>query len=181
MRMITALLVGDRSIVMDDEGAQELYWKGFFGNPFTTPKPKKKEDVKAPLVLSPIETLYLVEKGIIEVIDVKSKKKVSLEELWKVWGDEKMKMEYKVYKELRDKGLVVKSGLKFGADFAVYEFGPGIDHAPFLVDVHSSDEKIDPSEMVRAGRVAHGVRKRFMLAIIKGENVHHIVFKWYLP
>ncbi len=179
--MIIARLVGDRALVLEDEAARELYWNGYFGYPFTTPKPKKEEDVKAPLVLSPIEVLYLVEKGRIKVIDVKNKKEMTFEELWNIWGTEKMQMMYKVYKELRDKGFVVKSGLKFGSDFAVYEFGPGIDHAPFLVDVRKSEEKIDPANMVRAGRLAHGVRKRFMLAVVKGNSVNHIVFKWYLP
>ncbi len=33
---------------------------------------------------------------------------------------------YKVYKHLRDKGLVVTPGIRFGADFAVYERGLGL-------------------------------------------------------
>ena len=179
--MIESYLVGDRVIVMKDEDARRLYWNGFFGNPFTTPKPKSEKDVKAPLVLSPIEAMYLVEKGLIKVIDIKNRKEVDAEGLKKLWGTKEFLMKYRVYKELRDKGFVVKSGLKFGADFAVYEFGPGIDHAPFLVDVRSFDEKIDPSEMVRAGRLAHGVRKRFMIAALRDFIVDHIVFKWYIP
>jgi len=174
-------LVGDRVIVMRDEDTRSLYWGGFFGNPFTTPKPKSEKDVKAPLVLSPIEAMYLSEKGIIKVIDIKTKKEMSMDELRKIWNDKNFLMKYKVYKELRDKGFVVKSGLKFGADFAVYEFGPGIDHAPFLVDVRDFYEKIDPSEMVRAGRLAHGVKKRFMIAALRDEIIDHIVFKWYIP
>ena len=44
-------------------------------------------------------------------------------------------IKYLVFKKLRDVGYVVSPGIKFGCDFAVYEHGPGIDHAPYLVQV----------------------------------------------
>jgi len=36
-----------------------------------------------------------------------------------------------VYKDLRDKGFIIKPGLKYGADFSVYEKGsrPGDEHS----------------------------------------------------
>ena len=37
---------------------------------------------------------------------------------------------YLVYRMLRDSGFVVAPGIKFGSDFAVYQHGPGLDHAP---------------------------------------------------
>ncbi|ALU11439.1 tRNA-splicing endonuclease [Ignicoccus islandicus DSM 13165] len=181
MKGIRAYVVGDRSVVLEEDAAKKLYWDGFFGHPFTTPKPKTQEDVKPPLVLSPLETIYLTEKGVLRPIDVKSGKELSLEDLWKMWGSEDVKLTYSVYKELRDMGFVVRSGLKYGSDFAVYEFGPGIDHAPFLVDVKKADEEIDPAEMVRSGRMAHGVKKRLIFSIVKGDKINHIVFKWVLP
>ncbi len=178
---VRAYVVGDRSIVLEEEAARKLYWEGFFGHPFTTPKPKSEEDVKPPLVLSPIETIYLTEKGVLVPIDAKSSRELSLEDLWELWGNEDLKLTYSVYKELRDKGFVVRSGLKYGSDFAVYEFGPGIDHAPFLVDVKSVNEEIDPAEMVKSGRMAHGVKKRLVFSIVRGEKIDHIVFKWIVP
>ena len=39
------------------------------------------------------------------------------------------------FKDLRKKGYIVKTALKFGADFRVYEKGvkPGEDHAKWVV------------------------------------------------
>jgi len=93
-------------------------------------------------------------------------------------------MLYNVYRDLREKGYVVRSGLKFGADFAVYEKGPGIDHAPYLVHVLSIDETLNPVELVRAGRLSHSVRKKFIIATTRnelGSKVEKIMFKWYRP
>ena len=174
-------MIGDRVIVLDPEAARALYSEGFYGNPIHTPKPKKLEDVKPPLVLSPLETLYLVEKGIVRVKDFEGNE-LSFNDLFKVWSSiPKLKEKYMVYKELRDKGLVVRSGLKYGADFSAYEFGPGIDHAPYVIDVVLADEEMESSELVKAGRVAHGVRKKFIMAVVKDKTTRYIMFKWYLP
>ena len=179
--MFKAYLIGDRVIVLDDDAARKLYFDGFYGNPMHIQKPKKMEDVKAPLVLSPFESLYLLEKGIIEVYDLKDNK-LNFEDLLKVWKDiPKLKEKFKVYKELREKGFVVRSGLKYGADFSAYEFGPGIDHAPYVVDVVTSDEEIESTELIKAGRVAHGVRKKFIMAVVKDKTTRYVMFKWYLP
>ncbi|MEM2110081.1 MAG: tRNA-intron lyase, partial [Candidatus Odinarchaeota archaeon] len=87
-----------------------------------------------------------------------------------------------VYLDLRRRGYVVRPGLKFGADFAVYEHGPGIDHSPFLVHVTPSSAKIPPIEMVRAGRLATTVRKKFIIATIKqGKEARYYAFSWFKP
>ncbi len=179
--MFKAYLIGDRVIVLDDDTAKKLYFDGFYGNPLHTQKPKKIEDVKAPLVLSPLETLFLVEKEKLKVYDLKGNE-LSFEELLKVWKDVPRLMEkYIVYKELRERGFVVRSGLKYGADFSAYEFGPGIDHAPYVVDVVTSDEEIESTKLIKAGRVAHGVRKKFIMAVVKDKTTRYVMFKWYLP
>ncbi|MFH1327288.1 MAG: tRNA-intron lyase, partial [Candidatus Bathyarchaeota archaeon] len=88
---------------------------------------------------------------------------------------------YKVYKDLREKNLVVQPGIKFGCDFVVYEQGPGIDHAPFLIQVKNEDETLDAIEIVRAGRLATTVRKRFVVAIPgkRSKNINYLIFKWW--
>ena len=90
-------------------------------------------------------------------------------------------MKYIVYKDFRERGYVVISGLKFGVDFAVYRKGPGLEHAPFLVDVIKSDSEISGDELVRAGRLATSVRKRFILALVKDKKISYILFKWFKP
>jgi tRNA-intron endonuclease len=88
---------------------------------------------------------------------------------------------YVVYKDLRDKGFIVRSGLKFGSDYSLYRLGPGIDHAPFLIHVFGENSLIDPIEIVRAGRLSHSVKKRFILGVVGRDGVKYIAFKWFKP
>ena len=76
---------------------------------------------------------------------------------------------------------IVTSGMKFGSDFAVYKHGPGLDHAPFIVSVSKADTMIDSTEIVRAGRLATTVKKRFIIAVpnLKTGIVNYLLFKWW--
>lgn len=176
-----AVLVGSRIIVTDPEMANRLYFKhGFYGRFFTVPKPKLP-DVKKELELSFFDAVYLMEKGLLKVRSC-SGEPVKLEALISLATAhfENFADAYAVYKDLRDHGYVVKSGLKFGTTFAVYKFGPGIDHAPFLVHVLNYSSRLDPLEIIRAGRLSHSVRKRLLLAYrdpFEGK-VRYFVFKW---
>jgi len=177
-----AYLVGDRVVVLNDEDARSIYAMGYFGHPLNVEKPKSPDDVKAPLALSPLEALYLVEKDILEVYDMAENKKYTFEELKVVWSlIEGLEERYVVYKEFREKGFIVRSGLKYGSDFTIYEFGPGIDHAPYVVEVRLKNEEIDPADIIKGGRMAHGVRKRYILALVEEEKAEYVMLKWYLP
>ena len=90
-------------------------------------------------------------------------------------------LNYMVYKDLRKNGYIVLPGIKFGCEYAVYERGPGIDHAPYMVSVRASGENITSTDIVRAGRLATSVRKRFIIAIpnLKTEKVEYLIFKWF--
>lgn len=88
---------------------------------------------------------------------------------------------YAAYENLREKGLIVTPGIRFGSDFAIYEHGPGIDHAPFIVTVKREEETMGPFEVVLAGRLATTVRKQFTIAVPKSHKKHvdYLVFKWF--
>lgn len=180
---IRGQLLGIKVIVWNLDDSRKLYTIGFYGKPLGLRKPKKTE-FNAPLVLSIIEALYLVEKNILEVYN--DSEKMSFKKLLNICikNISRCTMLYNVYKDLRDRGFIVRSGLKFGADYAVYEKGPGLDHAPYLVHVVSLNEKTNPIELVRAGRLSHSVRKRFIVAATKnevGSKVEKVMFKWYRP
>lgn len=179
---IRAELIGTRLVVWNPEEGMKLYRMGFFGKPVGIPKPKPGEDFEEPLMLDLMEGLYLLERGSIKVLDGYSGKAVSDSRL-RALAERTYKgfsMAYRVYRDIRDKGYVVTPGIKFGADFAVYERGPGIDHAPFIVSVHKGSERVGPFEIVRAGRLATTVRKQFIIAVPKGnKKVEYLVFKWF--
>jgi tRNA-intron endonuclease len=88
---------------------------------------------------------------------------------------------YLVFQILRDRGYVVSPGIKFGCDFAVYEHGPGIDHAPYLVQVFKQKDYLTATGIVLAGRLATTVKKQFILALprIKERKVDFIGFDWW--
>ena len=178
---IKVTLVGGGFVVTDISEARKLYSLGFFGKPVVEKKPKGPE-FSSPLKLSLIEAAYLAEKGLIEVYD-ESGRRINVGELHEMIKGlgERAVLAYKIYKQLRDKGFIVKSGLKFGADFTVYRKGPGFEHAPFVIHVYTAREEIDPVDIIRAGRLSHSVRKTFILATEIENKVTYVIFKWFRP
>ncbi len=178
-----AELIGSRLILWDHEAGLGIYRSGFFGKPVGIPKPKPDQDFDVPLLLDLMEGLYLLEQKRIAVVDGRTKKPVGKSLLLKAAREtyRGFKLAYQVYKDLRNKGYVVTPGIKFGADFAVYEHGPGIDHAPFIVSVETPSSVMGPFEVVRAGRLATTVRKQFILAIPDGGSgrIRYLVFRWF--
>jgi len=174
------VLAGIRVIVFNPEEARRIYALGFYGKPLGIAKPRGA-DFDAPLELGLIEAIYLVEKGVLVVEDVEGAT-LSLNELKERARElmDRFDLLYAVYRDLRERGLVVRSGLKFGADFAVYEKGPGLEHAPYLVHVASGGERIEPLEIVRAGRLSHSVRKYFVLAVVEAPKAgaKYVAFEW---
>ena len=119
----------------------------------------------------------------ISVCSGEEKKEVGLEELRAIARKtlEGLDEKYIVYRDLRERGYVVTPGIKYGCDFAVYEKGPGLDHAPFLVKVKSSLDGLTAAELVEAGRLATTVRKTFIIAMVSGEETRFLSFKWWKP
>ena len=85
-----------------------------------------------------------------------------------------------VYTDFRNKNYIVNPGIKFGCDFAGYQKGPGLDHAPFLVQVYNRNENISSTDVVLAGRLATSVKKQFVLAIPHGtKKIDYIALDWW--
>jgi tRNA-intron endonuclease, archaea type len=153
--------------------AFSLYEKSNFG---------ERKDGK--IIYSPSETLFLVEKDKMEVIF--KNKKLSSEELIKIFKkiDKKIQLKYPVFKDLREKGYVVKTALKFGAEFRVYEKGAKIEekHAKWIVFVDYESKTFTWQEFSSKNRVAHSTKKNLLLAIVdeEGDIIYYEV-KWIKP
>ena len=172
-------LVENRIIVWDIEDSKKLFSEGYYGKPIGMPKPKI-EEIDVPLILDLIEGLYLLENKKITI--TRLKEKINSEKMTEICKKEVHEFEkkYIVYKNFRDKGYIINPGIKFGCDFAVYEKGPGIDHAPFLIQVYNRNEPITSTGIVLAGRLATTVRKQFILAIPKGKDkVDFLALDWW--
>jgi tRNA-intron endonuclease len=181
-RKIVAELVGTRLIVWDPKDGVAIYRKGFFGKPVGIPKPKPDQDFSAPLVLDMMEGLFLQEKERIKIVDTKTRKPITRARLMKLAAVtyKDFELGYSVYRDLRNQGLIVTPGIRFGSDFAVYEHGPGIDHAPFIVTGRTENDTMGPFEIVLAGRLATTVRKQFTIAVPRRKGkMDYLVFRWF--
>jgi len=172
-------LIENRIIVWNIQDSQKLFSNGYYGKPIGIPKQNPNE-INVTLVLDLIEGCYLQEITKIKIY--KNKKKVSQEEVIKTCKKEyhNFDKKYMVYKDFRENGYIVNPGIKFGCDFAVYQNGPGIDHAPYLVQVYNRSDTISSTGVVLAGRLSSSVKKKFILAIPSGKTkVDYLALDWW--
>ena len=179
---IKAELIENFLVVWNPQKGSELYRLGYYGKPVGIPKPKIM-DFNVPLILDVMEGLYLMEKKAITVTEGVKRARVGFKKLQRTARNlyEEFDLKYAVYRDLRDRGLIVTPGVKYGCDFAVYKHGPGIDHAPYMISVKKAEDEITATDIVKAGRLATTVRKRFIIAIpgLETEPVQYLIFKWF--
>jgi tRNA-intron endonuclease, archaea type len=182
MPKIEVELIDNFLVVWNSSEGSQLYKTGYFGKPLGIAKPKIPE-FDVPLLLDLMEGLYLVEKGKVAVYQGLEKHRVGLRKLKQKAKQlyEEFDEKYAVYRDLRESGLIVTPGIKFGCDFAVYKYGPGMEHAPYMVSVKKAGSDISATEIVKAGRLATTVRKRFIIAVpdIAAEKIQYLIFKWF--
>lgn len=182
MAKIKVELIENFLVVWNSTEGSQLYKTEFYGKPLGIPKPKIPE-FNVPLLLDLMEGLYLAEKGMITIYEGSGKRKVGLKKLKQKARQlyEEFNEKYAVYRDLRDSGLIVTPGIKFGCDFAVYKYGPGVEHAPYMVSVKKAGSEISATEIVKAGRLATTVRKRFIIAVpdLDAEKTKYLIFKWF--
>ena len=178
---IPTTYLNNRVIVFNPLFASYLYVKmKFFGSPLGISKPRL-EYFSKPSELSLIEALFLLKNDKITIFDPKDDKFYSHDEFYDICKQIHHKFEEKfiIYQDLRQKGYIPRPGLKFGADFVVYKKGPGLEHSPFIAHVLPSDSKITAIDMVRAGRLATSVRKKFVIA--NPLTMSYYFFEWFKP
>lgn len=181
MTKFTGQLIENRIFVYDISESRTLFKEGYYGKPLGISKPKNFE-FDVPLVLDLIEGYYLFCNNKLE-IQKHNGKLISKQRIINICKKQYIDFEIKyiVFENLRKKGYIVSPGIKFGCDFAVYIYGPGIDHAPYLVKVLKSTDDISSIDIVLAGRLATTVKKQFILAITdeKDKSIKFIGFDWW--
>ncbi len=172
MEKIKIYIIGE-IISSNDAEAFSLYKKSCFGEP-----------VGEKIQYSPSEVLFLVEKGKAEAFSKTKKisKKDLISKLRRI--DKKIQIKYPVFKDLRERGYIVKTALKFGAEFRVYEKGarPGKKHAKWLVFTDHESGKLTWHEFSAKTRIAHSTKKNLLLAIVDEEgDVTYYEVGWIRP
>lgn len=163
----TGFLLGNRVIIFDDESTEKLFEKEFFGKPFG-------EGIQ----LSMVEALYLMEKKIIEIEDIKDKKKISFKKFKSFIKENQSDIDLMltVFRDLKKRGLIVKTGFKFGAHFRAYSKKPDETHAEYLIHVVDKNFESSWSEIGRAVRLAHSVNKEIMFSRVDNHKIEYIGF-----
>ena len=157
--LVKSIYLKEKVVTENSAEALELFNNSRYG--------KSESDNK--ISLSLIEALYLMEKKRLEVYDRRNHK-LTYEEFFKKASKKQanFSIRYSVFKDLRNRGYIVKTALKFGADFRVYERGikPGEDHAKWVVfPVHESSS-LTWYEYAAKNRVAHSTKKRLLLGVV---------------
>lgn len=159
-----ALFLEDRAVVVDEAEAAALHAEGFYGR-MVGPR----------LQLSLLETAYLARLGALEVRDARTGRVLSPEALLRrarrIQPD--LDLRLRVYEDLKGRGIVVKTGFKYGSHFRGYEGDPDTRHARYLVHALPAGFRGMWPEVSRAVRLAHGVRKEILLGKV-GEGVEYI-------
>jgi len=160
-----ALFTGDRVIVMDPETGGSFLRSNFFG--------KLLGDK---LQLSLIEAAYLADRSLLVLRNSKTGRKISNETLKRharrLQRDFDLRL--KAYEDLKERGLIVKTGFKYGSHFRAYEDDPDKMHARYLIHAVPKGYSAIWPEISRAIRLAHGVRKEILFGEIGSGEVEYL-------
>ncbi len=172
---VLGILAGERVITEISDDARELYNQSRFGNLSESGK----------VELSLLEALYLLERGRL-LIKNDSGRDVIFEQFVKKARkvEPNFWIRYCVFRDIRNRGYIIKTALKFGADFRVYDRGvkPGEDHARWIVYPVHEGETLTWHEWAAKNRVAHSTKKRLLIAVVDDEgDVSYWEARWVRP
>ena len=148
------VVLEERVLVFDRELADELK-RGHYGRP-----------AGKALQLSMLEAVFLEEEGLLELSSAKTGQPVSRTALLRKARQSQpdFDLRLRAYRDLRRRGLVVRTGFKYGTHFRLYDSDPEGSHARYLLHAVPKGYTSTWPEISRAVRLAHGVRKEMLLA-----------------
>lgn len=173
---VKAYLLKERAVTENTDAARELYNQSRYG--------KLLADGRVQMALT--EAMYLLERGKITVAAARGSKAISPEQFMKkaTKTQKNFFVKYSVFKDIRDRGYIIKTALKFGADFRIYDRGvkPGEDHARWILyPVHEGDH-LTWQEFSAKNRVAHSTKKRLLIGVVDDEgDVSYWEVRWMRP
>ena len=172
---IKAMFTKERVLTENSDQARELFNQSTYGKILTN----------GSLQLSLLESTYLLEKEKIHILDGKNCPITFDQLLQKTQRLEKMFWtKYCVYRDIRERGYIIKTALKFGAEFRVYDRGvkPGGDHARWIVFPVNESQSLTWHDFSAKNRVAHSTKKRLLIAVVDEENdVSYWECRWLRP
>jgi len=167
-----AVIDGER-ISSNTKEAFDLYSKSRFGEPG-----------EGKIHYSLVEAAYLLERN--RIVLFEGRKKMAFQNLLghARKTESNFWTRYRVFSDMRSRGYIVKTALKFGADFRVYERGvkPGEDHAKWVLFPVYETNTLTWHEFAAKNRVAHSTRKNLLIGIVDDEgDVTYYTVSWIKP
>jgi tRNA-intron endonuclease len=163
-------LLGDRVVCWTPPAA--LHERGFYGQPLD----RDGDSVQ----LSLLEAAHLSARGLLSVEGGIA----AIEERGRSVEGDRFDRRLTVYRALRERGVVPKTGFKFGADFRTYEAVDHVDelgHSELLVRALPVSAVQSPRDVALDVRLAHGVRKEMVFALVEGESVRWLSISRLTP
>ncbi len=173
--MVEALYGKGLVVTEQSSAAKELFEKNRYGLLLSDGR----------VQLSLLEATYLVEKKRIAVYDSR-KRKLSFTDLMTraARKEHDFWVRYAVFSDFRNRGYIIKTALKFGADFRIYERGakPGEKHAKWIVYPVRESAKMTWQEFAAKNRVAHSTKKNLLIGVVDDEgDVSYWEVGWVRP
>lgn len=162
----------DRVIIPDGGSAELIRKAGFYGN-----------SIGPGLQISMIEAVHLMMLKALRVKSAKTGKNATLGAIKDVSSriDPEFEQKLAVYRDLKRRGFIVKTGFKYGSHFRAYDSDPEKAHARFLVHAVTKGFVSAWPEISRAVRLAHGVRKELLFARVRAGAIEYLEIRRYLP
>ena len=132
--------------------------------------------------LSLIEACYLLEKGRLDIYE--DDIECSIGYIIDILKEQDLYGKYVVYRDLKDRGFIIKTGFKYGSEFRLYTRGRSQEytHSHYLVKVIFENYDINALDFASYIRVAHGVNKKFLLAIVDEDfDITYYNVEWTRP
>lgn len=131
-----------------------------------------------------VEALFLVSEKRMTVFlgNKELDEELLLKKLRKI--DKKIETKLAVFTDLRKKGYVIKTALKFGAEFRVYDKGysPGKAHARWILYTSNEHDSMNWHEFAAKNRIAHSTNKSLLIGIVDEEgDVSYYQVEWQRP
>jgi tRNA-intron endonuclease len=162
---VPADLLDDRVLVWDPP--EVLHHRGFYGQPLDDRD--GNENRPRALQLSLVEAASLADEGALSLGGETADGVEALRARGREVEGERFDRRLRVYRALRERGVVPKTGFKFGSDFRTYADVESVDdlgHSECLVRVLPADRVFSPRDLALDVRLAHGVRKRMVFALV---------------
>ncbi|SMO84400.1 tRNA-intron lyase [Halorubrum cibi] len=188
---LTGVLLADRVVVWDAPPA--LYERGFYGQPLSG----RAAAVEGIVQLSLVEAASLAADGVLRLSEVvvgengdgdieptgdddtvpagddHASATAAIVARGRAVEGDRFGRRLATYRDLRERRTVPKTGFKFGADFRTYldvETVEDLPHSEHLVRVVEPDHVFAPRELSLDVRLAGGVRKKLVFALVDGNG-----------